>query len=109
MNTESYQTKVFNTQKEAEDYGKGGIWYEYLDGTGGYGKHDSPSMSSKNFPSDVKNVWVIMISESCLVPLKWETSRWQLTGTIDKPTLKPSMHWVDQWHGFLTDGFLHSC
>lgn len=34
---------------------------------------------------------------------------WQLSGTAEKPTLSPSLHWIDVWHGWLTDGHLVSC
>lgn len=52
------------------------------------------------------------------VPVGWATShpknhglrnQWKLSGTVDTPTLSPSLHWVGVWHGFLTDGHLKSC
>ena len=36
-------------------------------------------------------------------------ARWSLSGTRDKPTLSPSLHWVGMWHGYLRDGNLQSC
>jgi len=36
-------------------------------------------------------------------------ARWQLSGTVDKPTLSPSLHWVGIWHGWLRNGRLESC
>ena len=38
-----------------------------------------------------------------------ERVKWQLSGTLEKPTLSPSVHWVGVWHGWLKDGFLKSC
>lgn len=35
--------------------------------------------------------------------------RWQLSGTPEKPTLKPSINHVGCWHGWLTDGQFISC
>ncbi|WP_425909333.1 DUF6527 family protein [Nitrobacter sp. TKz-YC02] len=29
---------------------------------------------------------------------------WQWNGSLDKPTLTPSMHHVGHWHGWRTDG-----
>lgn len=50
------------------------------------------------------------------IPAEWTVSgpnqngaQWSLSGSKDKPTLSPSLHWVGVWHGFLTDGFLKSC
>lgn len=52
------------------------------------------------------------------VDVGWATShhvnhgirnQWVLSGTVDKPTLSPSLHWVGVWHGFLTDGYMRSC
>jgi hypothetical protein len=34
---------------------------------------------------------------------------WTLSGTNEKPTLSPSLHWVGIWHGFLENGHLRSC
>lgn len=36
-------------------------------------------------------------------------AEWKLTGTPDKPTLKPSINHVGCWHGWLTDGQFTSC
>jgi len=36
-------------------------------------------------------------------------AQWSLSGTQEKPTLSPSLHWVGVWHGWLQDGFLRSC
>ena len=35
--------------------------------------------------------------------------RWQLSGTPEKPTLKPSINHPGCWHGWLTDGQFTSC
>ncbi len=35
--------------------------------------------------------------------------KWKLSGTLEKPTLSPSLHWIGVWHGFLKDGRLESC
>lgn len=34
---------------------------------------------------------------------------WEFNGDYDRPTLTPSLHWVDMWHGWLRDGELISC
>lgn len=34
---------------------------------------------------------------------------WGWDGNEDLPTVQPSIHWVDHWHGFLTAGRLVSC
>lgn len=34
---------------------------------------------------------------------------WQLTGSDEKPTLSPSIHAPDLWHGYLRDGQLVEC
>lgn len=34
---------------------------------------------------------------------------WQWNGSLDKPTLTPSVHHVGHWHGWLTDGVWKSC
>lgn len=36
-------------------------------------------------------------------------AQWSLSGTLEKPTLNPSLHWVGVWHGWLRDGNLISC
>lgn len=34
---------------------------------------------------------------------------WNWNGSIDKPTLQPSVHHRGHWHGWLTDGVWRSC
>ncbi|WP_217577332.1 DUF6527 family protein [Mesorhizobium sp. GbtcB19] len=34
---------------------------------------------------------------------------WQWNGSLEKPTLTPSVHHVGHWHGYLTDGVWVSC
>lgn len=34
---------------------------------------------------------------------------WKWNGSLDKPTLTPSVHHVGHWHGWLTDGVWRSC
>lgn len=36
-------------------------------------------------------------------------AKWTLSGTVDKPTLSPSLHWIGVWHGYLRNGRLESC
>ena len=36
------------------------------------------------------------------------TPSWHWSGSTDKPTLKPSVHHVGHWHGWLTDGVWRS-
>jgi len=108
MNRESFQCKVFETRKEARKHGAGGIWYEWK-GEG------------RNFPDDVKSVWLYTPYNDCdgktfNVAGEWHVSeknhggaQWKLSGTYDKPTLHPSLHWKLVWHGWLRDGHMKSC
>lgn len=34
---------------------------------------------------------------------------WGWDGNEDKPTLQPSIHWLNNWHGHLVAGELKSC
>lgn len=34
---------------------------------------------------------------------------WQLSGPDERPTLSPSLHAPDIWHGYLRDGMLVPC
>jgi len=34
---------------------------------------------------------------------------WGWDGDVDKPTLTPSIHLLNQWHGWLQSGILKSC
>ncbi len=34
---------------------------------------------------------------------------WQWNGNREAPTLDPSLHWIDTWHGFMHAGQLVSC
>lgn len=34
---------------------------------------------------------------------------WEWNGSVDKPTLRPSVNHVGHWHGWLTDGVWRSC
>ena len=36
-------------------------------------------------------------------------SIWGWDGNLDSPTLEPSLHWIDKWHGFMRSGRLVSC
>lgn len=38
-----------------------------------------------------------------------DQSWWQLSGPDERPTLSPSIHAPDQWHGYLRDGQLVEC
>jgi hypothetical protein len=40
---------------------------------------------------------------------KERTPSWKWNGDLDKPTLEPSIHCIDHWHGFLRCGRLESC
>lgn len=44
-----------------------------------------------------------------LGPDRGEFRIWGWDGNQDKPTLTPSIHWVDFWHGFMRNGKLISC
>ncbi len=77
----------------------------------------------KQFPDDVSGVVINMpvtwdVVNKTLnpteygqyyVPIEWTVPRWKLTGTLEKPTLYPSLNWVGVWHGWLRDGKLVSC
>lgn len=108
---ESIQGVVFPTGAEARNHGKGGIWYRWV------------SNDRRSFPQDVKSVMIVMpvnwgnagVHERG-ISAEWTVSeknvngaQWSLSGTEDKPTLSPSLHWVGVWHGFLENGFLRSC
>ena len=34
---------------------------------------------------------------------------WKWNGSLDKPNLEPSVHHLNHWHGYLTDGVWISC
>lgn len=34
---------------------------------------------------------------------------WNWNGSLDRPSLTPSVHHVGHWHGYLTDGEWKSC
>lgn len=38
-----------------------------------------------------------------------EGPSWNWNGSLDKPTLTPSVHHRGHWHGWLTDGVWRSC
>lgn len=38
-----------------------------------------------------------------------QSPSWVWNGSKDKPTLKPSVHHIGHWHGWLTDGVWLSC
>lgn len=104
MNTESLQGQVFTTKDQALKHGKGAIWYEYED------------VPNPQFPQNVASVWIIMPVSGRGIAIEWTVNhrnhcnaQWNLSGTHDKPTLSPSLHWVTMWHGFLQNGFLKSC
>ena len=35
-----------------------------------------------------------------------QNAQWSWDGNEDEPTLKPSLHWVGVWHGWVTNGVL---
>lgn len=105
---QSIQGVVFGSSSEARHHGKGGIWYLW--------KPDS----SHNFPDDVASVFIVMPvswgDDGHGVVCEWTVgyknhcgAQWSLSGSSDKPTLSPSLNWVDMWHGYLRDGYLASC
>lgn len=34
---------------------------------------------------------------------------WQISGTVDKPTIAPSINCADCWHGFIENGVFVNC
>lgn len=109
---QSIQVVVFEYGSDARTHGKGGIWYSWILET------------DKRFPDDVASVFIVMPVDWEDVPpeqqkgivCEWTVSRvnrcgarWALSGTREKPTLSPSLHWVGVWHGWLRDGLLASC
>jgi len=102
LSTRSADCKVFDNWDDAEAYGAGGIFYSWLN-------------DQKRFPEDVQSVFIVMPShhpddkDENPVMVSWNVSRWKLTGTQEKPTLSPSLFWIEHWHGFLENGYLRSC
>jgi hypothetical protein len=109
---QSIQGVVFGWSGDARQHGKGGIWYRWKAGT------------ARRFPEDVSSVMIVMpVDHDGIqaemqkgVPCEWTVghknqcgAQWSLSGTQEKPTLSPSLHWVGAWHGWLQDGFLRSC
>lgn len=102
-----HQCKVFDHLSEARKYGPGGIVLKYIPG------------SLRRFPEDVQSLVINMPvkwGESIGLFAEWTVShknvcgaQWVLSGSIEQPTLSPSLHWVDVWHGFLTNGILTHC
>jgi hypothetical protein len=52
----------------------------------------------------------------CILPIRPLVSQshngghsWQWDGHEDSPTLTPSVHAIDQWHGWVTKGRMVSC
>lgn len=98
--------KVCETSSEAREHGKFGLWYSY-------------NNDRRQFPDDVASVFIVMPVEGWGgngIVCEWTVDRknqcnaqWKLSGTKEKPTLSPSLHWVGMWHGWLTDGELKSC
>lgn len=108
--TESIPAQVFLDKEAALKHGPGAIWYKYKD------------VPNPRFPEDIASVWIVMpviVDEDCSnshICCEWTinhrnhcNAQWSLSGTHDKPTLSPSLHWVGMWHGFLQNGFLKSC
>lgn len=108
ISTESVECVLCANGGEATARGKGGFFYEWSD-------------DRKRFPDDVKAVIIVMpvtwgdVNENAEdysghgVLIGWDVPRWTLTGTPEKPTLNPSLNWVNVWHGWLRDGRLVSC
>jgi len=109
--TESIQGKVFENSSDAREHGKGGIWYTWKPET------------NRQFPQDVSSVMIVMpvnwgepdVIQKGII-CEWTVdhknqcgAQWTLSGTSEKPTLSPSLHWVNMWHGYLQDGYLKSC
>ena len=38
-----------------------------------------------------------------------ENRIWGWDGNVEQPTLEPSLHWIDKWHGWMRAGKLVSC
>ena len=110
LSAASCDGKVFSNEAAARAHGRGGIWYTWV-GEG------------RNFPEDVESVWVCipvnwggddngknyLIAEWTVSAKNDNDAQWSLSGTHDKPTLAPSLHWIRVWHGHLTNGRLESC
>lgn len=123
ISRESLDCNIVSDREAAEHHGKGGLWYSFVEG------------SAKRFPEDVTSVCIMMplthaeawpgdagnmiepYKSEC-VPIYWHTRhpsnatarhQWDLSGTINKPTLSPSLNWIGCWHGFLKQGRLESC
>jgi len=81
------------------------------------------SETARQFPQDVASVFIVMpvnwgdetVQQRGIV-CEWTVDRrnqcgaqWVLSGSMDAPTLSPSLHWVGCWHGWLERGFMRSC
>lgn len=117
MSNKSVQGKVFdsgpnlevNAAYDAKQYGAGGIFY-----------HWDHSSKTSNFPEDVESVYInipcLIEDVETFVSVEWPVrtplsngSLWRLSGTFEAPTLSPSLHLVNVWHGWLENGNLRSC
>lgn len=109
MSTESVDCVLCENAESASQHGKGGFFYKWI-GDG------------RRFPEDVESVAIVMPISWHPAPdirgiqMEWSVShknkwnaQWLLSGTLEKPTLSPSLNWVNTWHGHLTNGRLESC
>lgn len=127
ISRESCDCKVFEFGSQASDFGKGGIYYEW------------DESGNQSFTENVVNVYIKMPltwrqvyaakpdqlrgeldeeSADYSIGISWAVKHpennharhsWQLSGTKEKPTLTPSLNWIEHWHGYLRDGRLESC
>ena len=44
--------------------------------------------------------------EWAIRPYPGDRHKWTWDGDEDRPTLKPSLHWVGVWHGWVTNGVM---
>lgn len=57
-------------------------------------------------PCGCGNIWPLTVGNG-FKPA--DGPSWQWNGSLDKPTLTPSVHQEGHWHGYLTDGIWSSC
>lgn len=102
--------RIVGSQKAARHHGYGSVVYHFIEG------------SKRRFPQDVEYLMImhrVQVDTVGSTPqyanavAKWDVKKpngngslWKLTGTHEKPTLSPSLHWVGSWHGWLRNGVL---
>lgn len=105
------KVKIVDNIRQGRRKGYGSVVYVFKEG------------SSRRFPTDVEALLVFLrgaLDEDRYgnpiyvdVMTRWPVVKpnengalWKLGGTIERPTLSPSLHWRGYWHGWLKNGVL---